>query len=226
VVVRALVRLFALAVLLALGWLALTTFATGSAVASWAPCPRNWAYLDAWLPRASPLEFATFRFDEGEGKVCYGSPALRGRTMLGGAAVPYGRLWRTGANEPTTLHLSVDVELGGIHLEPGSYSIYTIPRAERWTVILNRATRQWGIESEYTRDVERHEVGRFDVPVERLSAPVERFQIRAHPLGGDDWRLDLEWQTSRVRIPLTRPDPEIELEMDDELDELTGSDDL
>lgn len=223
-VVRFLVHLALAAVLLLLGWIALTTLATGTAVANWAPCPRNWAFQDAWLPRASPLRSERITFREGRGKICYGSPALRGRTMIGGAAVPYGRIWRSGANEPTTLHLGVDVELDGLHLEPGSYSIYTIPGEARWTVILNRATRQWGHESAYTREVEAQEVGRFTVPVERLDAPVERLRIRAQPLGGDDWRLVLEWQTSRIRLPLTRPDPETELEMDRQLDELSESD--
>lgn len=219
-VVRLFLRLVVLALLLFLGWIALTSLATGAAVASWAPCPRNWAYLDAWLPRASPLESETIAFRDGRGKVCYGSPALRGRTMLGGAAVPYGRLWRTGANEPTTLHLTVDVELGGLHLAPGSYSIYSVPGPDRWTVIVNRSIRQWGHESAYTREIEAQEVGRFDVPVERLDVPVERLAFRARPVGGDEWRLALEWQTTRVRMPLIRFDPEAELEMELELDEL------
>lgn len=224
-VVRLLVRLAVVAVLVLLGWIALTSLSTGVAVANWAPCPRNWAYVDAWLPRASPLESEAIAFNDGRGKVCYGSPALRGRSVLGGATVPYGRLWRTGANEPTTLHLSVDVELGGLHLVPGSYSIYTVPGPDRWVVILNRATRQWGHESQYTREVESQEVGRFELPVERLETPVERFAIRARPLGGDDWRLDLAWQTTRIRIPLTRSDPDSELEADLELDELSEAED-
>ena len=78
-----------------LGWVALTTLATGSSIATWAPCPRNWAWLPTYLPRESPLEALSFKLGKVHVKVCYGSPALRGRTMLGGDSVPFGKLWRT-----------------------------------------------------------------------------------------------------------------------------------
>ena len=182
-------------------WLALTSFAPGSWVASWAPCPRNWGWAPAWLGRESPLRATSIRFERGHAKLCYGAPSLRGRPMVGAEAVPYGELWRTGANEPTTLHLDRPVELGELFLVPGSYSIYTVPGPESWEVVVNRATRQWGLESEY-ESVAAHEVGRFRVPAERLEQPVETLVLRAEPEGGDRFRLALEWETARVAILL------------------------
>ncbi len=189
---------------IAAGWLALTSLAPGSSIASWAPCPRNWSWAPAWQPRTSPLEAVPFRFDTGaHGKLCYGRPSLRGRQMIGGASIPYGQLWRTGANEPTTLHLDTAVRFGELELLPGSYSIYTVPGQVWWEVVVNRSTRQWGLESEYDDGVARQEVGRFRIAVESLSDPVETFTVRAVGVGVTGYLLVFEWERTRLRVPLS-----------------------
>lgn len=203
---RTLLGALAIAACGGLAFLALTTFLPGQAVALGAPCPRNWGWVPAWLPRASPLLDLRFGVGTAHARVCYGAPSLRGRTMLGGNAVPFGKLWRTGANEPTTLHLTGAATLGGVVLGPGSYALYTIPGPESWTVIVNRSTRQWGLESEYTPEVERGELGRFTVAPETLAAPVERLAFRAEP-GSEGTALLLEWQTTRIRMPLVALTP-------------------
>ncbi len=128
----------------------------------------------------------------------------RGRTMIGGEAVPYGQLWRTGANEPTIIHLPVAAEIAGIRVEPGSYSLYTIPGEQEWTVIVNRSTSQWGHESQYTEQVRAQEVGRGTVRSERTDSPVETFTIRSEPGGQNQAHMVLEWENTRVRIPVVR----------------------
>lgn len=201
---RALVGILLVAAALLAGWIALTSLATGSAIARWAPCPRNWAWSAAWWPRASPLDSVALDFDRRyHAKICYGRPSLRGRTMIGGDAVPYGRLWRTGANEPTTLHLDAAARFGDLTLLAGSYSIYTVPGPKYWEVVVNRATRQWGLESEYTDEIARREVGRVLAAVEPLASPVEMFTIRAVGAGALGYDLIFEWQTTRIRVPLT-----------------------
>jgi len=192
-------------------FLALTSFASGPAVAHWAPCPRNWAWIPAWLPRVSPLRDLRFAAGDGTVRVCYGAPALRGRTMLGGAAVPFGHLWRTGANEPTTLHSDVSLRLGdaahgGLVLAPGSYALYTVPGPERWEIIVNRSIRQWGIESEYSPEVASQELGRFTVDASALSSPVEQMRFTAEP-SPSGLALVLSWQTTRLAIPLSTVEP-------------------
>ena len=199
---RILLGLLALVALAGGGFLALTTFASGPAVARWAPCPRNWAWIPAWQPRKSPLRDVRFAIAGGHARVCYGAPSLRGRTMLGGAAVPFGQLWRTGANEPTTLHTDVPLTLGGLALDPGSYAIYSVPAADRWEIVVNRSTRQWGLESEYTAEIAAQELGRFAVRPETLTSPVEQMRMLVEPTGGADADLVLEWQTARLRLPL------------------------
>lgn len=150
--------------------------------------------------RASPYDSTSFELGGSTAKVCYGRPSSRGRTMLGGTH-PYGQLWRTGANEPTTIHLPVAATIAGVAVEPGSYSLYTIPGETEWTIIVNRSISQWGIESAYTADIEAQEVGRGTVAAAQPEAPVETFTIRAEPAAaGTD--LILEWENSRVRVPV------------------------
>lgn len=212
--VRALVlKIVGALALVGLSWMLLTSAAPGSSIANWAPCPRNWSWVDAWRPRTSPLAAASIRFSRGHAKVCYGRPSLRGRTMLGGDAVPFGQLWRFGANEPTTLHLDVPAELGEVLLTPGSYSLYAVPEPDRWTIVVNRSTRQWGLEQLYDEEIAKQEVGRFSVRTETLTAPVETFTIRPLPAADDHWTLVVDWQTTRIRVPLVAtPRPRIDEE--------------
>ena len=98
--------------------------------------------------RTSPYDSTAIPLGDTQVLICYGRPSLRGRTMIGGQNVPYGRLWRTGANEPTILHTPVPLEIAGIMVEPGSYSLYTIPGEDEWTLIVNRSTSQWGVEGQ------------------------------------------------------------------------------
>lgn len=153
--------------------------------------------------RASPYDSVTIAAGSLQAKLCYGRPSSRGRTMLGGKLVPYGQLWRTGANEPTIIHLAAAAEIAGVAVEPGSYSIYTIPDEAEWTVIVNRSITQWGHESRYTAEVAAEEVGRATVARQELTEPVETFTIRSEAAGDQAARLILEWETTRVEIPLT-----------------------
>lgn len=133
-------------------------------------------------------------------KICYGRPALRGRKMIGSENVPYGKLWRTGANEPTMIHTEVPLVIAGIKLEPGSYSLYTVPGQKEWEVIVNRSITQWGHESAYTDKVKAMEVGRGKAPAESVAAPVE---LLTFTFEGDAKKgtIVLEWDSARVRIP-------------------------
>ncbi|HEX5385995.1 MAG TPA: DUF2911 domain-containing protein [Gemmatimonadales bacterium] len=152
--------------------------------------------------RQSPLDSVSFPVGGHVVKVCYGRPSLRGRTMIGGDAVPFGKLWRTGANEPTMVHATSPIVIAGLAVPAGAYSLYTVPGPAEWEVIVNRSITQWGEESNYTDKVRAQEVGRARVPAEKTSTPVETFTIRPDPGSGDARALLLEWQQTRVRIPL------------------------
>jgi hypothetical protein len=186
--------------------LALATFVGAGAIATSAEtvnpdtaCPSRNVPLEG---RKSPLDSLTFTVANQPVKLCYGRPSSRGRVMLGGTNIPYGKLWRTGANEPTIFFAPVPLTVAGIQVEPGVYSLYTVPGAREWEIIVNRSTSQWGEESRYTDEVKAQEVGRAKVKSETVAAPVETFTIRAEPAKDKSASLVLEWEKTRVRIPI------------------------
>lgn len=152
--------------------------------------------------RPSPYDSVTVQVGAQQAKICYSRPFARDREIMGGL-LPYGELWRTGANEPTTIHIPFAADIAGVGVEPGSYSIYTIPDREEWTVIVNRSTSQWGVESAYTAELEAQEAGRGTVPVESAPERIEQFTIRSEPAGDNGADVILEWEETRVRIPIT-----------------------
>ena len=154
--------------------------------------------------RASPRDSLTFVAGGATVKVCYSRPSLKGRHMVGGELVPFGQLWRTGANEATMIHTTGHLVIAGIHVDAGTYSLYTVPGAHEWEVIVNRAYMQWGHESTYTDSVKAQEVGRGHVPMGPTPAPVERFTMAAEPGRAGDGNLVLTWENSRVVIPFNR----------------------
>ena len=147
--------------------------------------------------RKSPLDSVSFNVGSTSVKVCYGRPSLRGRHMVGGEAVPFGKLWRTGANEPTMIHTTGPLKIAGVSVPAGSYSLYTVPGASEWEVIVNRSITQWGEEHNYTDAVKAQEVGRGKVKSESLKDPVEMFTITS-----ESGALVLSWETTRVKIPV------------------------
>jgi hypothetical protein len=162
-------------------------------------CPHRNVPLES---RKSPLDSVTFSLSGKPVKVCYGRPSARGRTMLGGADIPYGKLWRTGANEPTIFYAPVPLTVAGIKVSPGVYSLYTVPSKNEWEIVVNRSISQWGKEDQYTPEVKAQEVGRAKVKSETTSKPVETFTIRAEPEGGKAATLVLEWEKTRVKLPV------------------------
>jgi len=152
--------------------------------------------------RQSPLDSLTFTAGKQTVKLCYGRPSARGRKMIGGKNVPYGKLWRTGANEPTVFFTPVALEISGIKVPPGKYSLYSVPGEREWEIIVNRSTTQWGEESNYTEAVQKQELGRAKVKAETLANPVETFTIKPEPASGEAKALVLEWEKTRVRLPL------------------------
>jgi hypothetical protein len=152
--------------------------------------------------RASPYDSMNITVGNRTARICYGRPSMNNRQIFGGL-VPYDSLWRTGANEPTIIHLPFNAEIAGLTVPAGSYSLYTIPKQSGdWTLIVNRSTSQWGHPSSYTGAVQAQELGRAPIRTEAMNAPVEQFTIRLQPAGTDRADLLLEWERTRARIPI------------------------
>jgi hypothetical protein len=151
-----------------------------------------------WLAqRASPLDSATAVVHGDTAKVCYSRVSARGRTVFG-ELVPYGRAWRTGANEPTVLHLSCAAEVAGVPLDPGQYILLTVPGLNQWTIAFYRPT------SDDPSYKTMSAVGQGVVSSETLTEPVETLTLRGTQ-GSVSAELILEWERVRVRIPVRAP---------------------
>lgn len=153
--------------------------------------------------RKSPLDSLSFKVGAVEVKLCYGRPSAGGRTMIGGENVPYGKLWRTGANEPTMIHTTGPIIIAGVAVPAGSYSIYTVPDPKEWQVIVNRSITQWGHESQYTDKVKAQEVGHGTAKASALTSAVETFTIRSEAGAAGAVNLLLDWEKTRVTIPVS-----------------------
>lgn len=148
------------------------------------------------LPRKSPAATVMQRVGLTDITVNYHRPAVRKRRVFG-KLVPYGKLWRTGANHATTLTLSRPATIGGKRVPAGVYSLFTIPRRGRWTVVLNKNTKLWGTGG-YRRD---QDVARFEVASK--AAPYrERLTFVFSALTDKSARLDLRWARRYVPIPI------------------------
>ena len=152
--------------------------------------------------RRSPLDSVSFNVQDGMVKICYGSPAARGREIFG-ELVPYDQLWRTGANEPTMIHTSIALEIAGVRIDPGTYALYTVPGKNEWEVVVNSSTSQWGHERFYNDEIKAHEVGRGKVQSGSSDEYVESFTIRATSGDGGTTIIYLEWEETRVAVPIS-----------------------
>jgi hypothetical protein len=148
--------------------------------------------------RPSPAASATC--DLGGGKTIktdYSSPRMKGRKIYGDL-VPFGEVWRTGANEATTFVTSSDIVVGGKAVPAGSYTIFTVPGADKWTLIVNKKTGEWGIPYKYESD----ELARVDMSVSKLPAPVENFTI-AYGKSAGGCTLHIDWETTRASVNIS-----------------------
>jgi hypothetical protein len=128
-------------------------------------------------------------------KVAYGQPSKRGRVIFG-QLEPYGKVWRTGANEATEITFAKDVTFGGQPVKKGTYTLFTVPNENEWTVILNPELKQWGA---YGYDkIKDKDLPHVKVPAKKLSSPVEKLTLRFD----DKNSLIIEWDQTQVEVPI------------------------
>jgi hypothetical protein len=132
--------------------------------------------------------------DGGTINVNYSSPRMRGRKIYGGL-VPWGKVWRAGANDATTFVPSKDVMVGSLAVPAGSYTIFVVPNEDKWALIVNKKTGEWGIP--YTW--ESMELGRTDMKVSTIAGPLENFTI-AFDQTATGCTLHMDWETTRSSV--------------------------
>src|ERR1700723_2018516 len=148
-----------------------------------------------------PSPPAQARWDLGGGKsvtIDYSSPRAKGRKIYG-ELIPFGQVWRTGANEATTLTTPLDLIIGGATVPAGSYTVFTIPNKDKWTLIISKKTGEWG--TDYPGP--SSDLARVDMKASTLPAPVENFTI-SFKQAGNGANLNIDWETTRASVAIAK----------------------
>ncbi len=154
--------------------------------------------------RPSPPASAECKFSDGKTiKIDYSSPRAKGRKIFGAASenalVPYGEIWRTGANEATTFATDTNVMVGDKPVPAGTYTIFTVPKADSWWLVISKKTGEWG--TPYPG--EKEDLVRVPMKVSENGPPVENFLI-AFDQGASKCKLRLEWETTVASVEITK----------------------
>src|SRR5439155_16472421 len=145
--------------------------------------------------RPSPPAQAQCKFSDGKTiTVDYSSPRMKGRKIFGDL-VPYGQVWRTGANEATTFVTTAGVSADGRDIAAGNYTIFTLPEQNKWTLIVSKHSGEWGIPYKY----ESEEIARIPMSVSQTSGSVENFTI-AFDQGGGSCTMKLSWEQTQASV--------------------------
>ncbi len=143
--------------------------------------------------RKSPHEVVTAAVGEEKVEITYGRPYAKGREIMGGL-VPFGAVWRTGADEATTLNTPIDLMIGDLEVPAGEYSLFTLPSADDWQLIVNKTAKQWG-GFEYDAKMD---LGRTSMTVRKLAANVEQFTIAV-----TDGKIVMSWEQTEASVPIS-----------------------
>jgi hypothetical protein len=149
-------------------------------------------------PVASPPAKADCKFSDGKTiHVDYSSPRMKSRKIFGGL-VPYGEPWRAGANDATTFVIDADMNVGGKTVPAGSYTLFALPTADAWTLIISKQTGEWGI----PYPGESYDFGRVPMKVSKLDSPLENLTI-AFDQGGGACTLRLAWESTQASVQIS-----------------------
>lgn len=174
-----------------------------------------YGYSQFSLPAESPRQKVEQQFSISKITLDYGRPGVKGRKIFG-ELVPYGKVWRAGANSSTKITFEQSVDFNGITVPAGTYGLFIIPSEKEWKVILNKDAQQWGA---YEFDAKLN-VAETSVPVEKLSAKQEWFEISFEPVSGDQTNLVFKWDTVKATLPLKVGKPETVAKITEKLKEI------
>ena len=145
--------------------------------------------------RISPHETTELTLNGKKITVTYGRPSMKGRKVVGDKLVPFGQVWRTGADEATVLKTEADLTIGDLAVPKGSYAIFTLPSESGWKLIVNKVAEQWGAFS-YDK---KQDLGRVDMKVDKTSGPVEQFTISLAKSGAGGV-IKMDWENTSASV--------------------------
>lgn len=153
-------------------------------------------------PRLSPKDTVEFKLNDLKLKVFYNRPSKKGREVFGGL-VPYGQVWRTGANEATTFTTNYDLKIMGFLVPKGVYTLWTVPNDSSWKIMFNTKDYPWGVDKEMKPMWDpNYDLLELDIQVEKLDSVVEQFTI-SFDNTTDNLKLTLAWDQTKISVPLT-----------------------
>lgn len=159
----------------------------------------GYRYMLSETKKHSPEQNLEYKIQDLELKLFYSQPSKKGRDIFG-ALVPYGEVWRTGANEPTTFATNQSISFGGVQIPAGTYTLWTIPGEKEWTVILNNGKYDWGVSMKGVASrIAENDVAAVVVPVQELSRAEEKLNIIIEE---NPTRLVIAWDTRSVSVDI------------------------
>ncbi len=165
-------------------------------------------------PKLSPHCVLSQEVGFNEITIDYSRPSVRDRVIFGDL-VPYGKLWRTGANASTKIKFKDDVTLEGHEVASGEYTLYTIPGKDEWTIIIHTVTTYWGVGKDYK---ETDDLVRFKVKPITLNHKIETMAIEVSDITANACNLEIKWDHTLVKINLkTDTDKRVLAEIDDKM---------
>jgi hypothetical protein len=148
--------------------------------------------------KPSPPANAECQLSNGKSvKIAYSSPRMKGRKIFGGL-VPFGEVWRAGANEATTFVTDTDINVGGTAVPAGSYTLFAVPNADKWQLVISKKTGEWG--TAYPGP--SNDLARIDMKVSPLSAPMENFTI-SFDKGSSGCILTMSWENTKASVAVS-----------------------
>ena len=130
-------------------------------------------------------------------RIQYAAPSMRGRKIFGGLE-PYGRVWRAGANDATALHTDASLDIGGLSVPKGDYTLLVYLDPNQWQLIVSKQTGEWGLDYNQSRDL-----GRVKMDMSKPPKPIETYKITLSSAGGNKGKLQLAWENAIAEVGIT-----------------------
>ena len=130
-------------------------------------------------------------------RINYSAPSMRGRKIFGGLE-PYGRVWRAGANSATALHTDANLDIGGLNVPKGDYTLFVYLDPKQWQLVVSKATGEWGLDYD-----QGHDLGRVKMDMSKPAKPIETYKMTLSSSGANKGKLQLEWENTVAEVPIT-----------------------
>lgn len=130
-------------------------------------------------------------------RISYSAPSMRGRKIFGGLE-PYGRVWRAGANSATALHTDANLDIGGLSVPKGDYTLFVYLDPNQWQLVVSKETGEWGLDYNQSRDL-----GRVKMDMSKPPKPIETYKMTLSSVGANKGKLQLAWENTVAEVPIT-----------------------